>query len=778
MDCSHVFLLPSANQAAQVQFVWFLLFYCWCMTKMIGLSLIDFSIMRNIILLFWVFMAIFSVNTSAASLPVDPIDAATQIRLEKFEQFVSSQMARDKVPGLSIGYSQGNQMWARGFGYADLENKIPATASSSYRMASVTKPMTAAAILQLVDSGKVSLDTEVQNYVPYFPRKPYPITVRQLLGHLGGINAYVNPQLEQHFKEHKNTRESIAVFENFDLIAEPGTRFRYTSYGYNLLGAIIEGASGMAYGDYMKKNIWAPLGMTATRLDDPYDIIPARVRGYQLQKQQIKHAEFIDISSRFSAGGTRSTVVDMLRFGDGIISGRIASKEAQELMFASMATRAGKLSNYSAGWLTSPVNGRFSISHDGVQPETSTYLFCFPARNLSIAVAVNLQRIDTSIFATQLFEAVTGEAWDMPLYIHDVKKRVYYDAMKVVFNEGSAYFERKQQAYLDESSESKAPAAAFAAFTQHMQSVVATKDAKQAEFFIREAQHPAGGMQLRKLGSYMAKKLRDAGHKLPAYANSGAIAFFYDYVALYKKDSSIDAALRFDTAFEQQVEQLYAGWRQTSHIKFVKQDFDMQKYFAGTGENAASDDAALPKALATLRQTMKSAFQDAAVAPDYIAELTMLIQDLIRNAKAYHALQISQLARDIYPASDAAHALVGVLEISAGDKSKGIAALRTAIRLDPTGAASAVALNNAAYRAREISGPESALKILQAATELYPDDVNLHDSLGEFYAALSMNKKAILAYQKALEINPAYPNAKTAKQAIQQATQELSTSKN
>lgn len=774
MDCSHVFLLPSVNQAAQVQFVWFLLFYWRRMTKMIGLPLIDISIMRNIILLFWVFMTIFSVNTSAASLPVDPIDAATQIRLKKFEQFVTSQMARDKIPGLSIGYMQNNQMWARGFGYADLENKIPATASSSYRLASVTKPMTAAAILQLVDSGKVSLDAEVQSYVPYFPRKPYPITVRQLLGHLGGINAYVNPRLEQHFKEHKNTRESIAVFENFDLIAEPGTRFRYTSYGYNLLGAVIEGASGMSYGEYMTKNVWAPLGMTATRLDDPYDIIPERVRGYQLQKQQIKHAEFIDISSRFSAGGTRSTVVDMIRFGDGINRGRIASKEAQELMFVSMATRAGKLSNYSAGWLTSPVNGRFAISHDGVQPETSTYLFCFPARNLTIAVAANLQRIDTSIFAAQLFEAVTGEVWDMPLYVHDREKRIYYEAMKAVFNEGSAYFERKQQAYLDERSESKALAAAFAAFNQHIQSVAARKDAKQAELFIKEAQHPAGGMQLRKLGSYMAKKLHDAGHKLPSYANSSAIALFHDYIALYKKDSSIDAAFRFDAAFERQAQQLHAGWRKTSHIKFLRQDFDVQKYFSSNGANAASDDAALLKALATLHQTMKSAFQDAAVAPDYLAELTMLIQDLMRNANAHHALQISRLAQEIYPASDAAHALAGVLEISAGDKSKGIAALTMAVRLDPTGAASPVALNNAAYRAREISGPESALKILQAATELYPDDVNLHDSLGEFYAALSMNKKAILAYQKALDINPVYPNAKAAKQAIQ----GLSTSKN
>ncbi|MFZ6780310.1 serine hydrolase [Undibacterium sp. Ji83W] len=713
-------------------------------------------------------MLTFSANSSAATLPAD---TDRKIRLKKFEHFVVTQMARDNIPGLSIGYLQDKLMWTRGYGYADLENKIPATARSSYRLASVTKPMTAAAILQLVDSGKVSLDAEVQIYVPYFPKKPYPVTVRQLLGHLAGINAYVNPQLEQHFKDHKSTRESIAVFENFDLIAEPGTRFRYTSYGYNLLGAVIEGASGMSYGDYMTKNVWSPLGMTATRMDDPYDIIPGRVRGYQLQNQlqgqQIKHAEFIDVSSRFSAGGTRSNVIDMLKFGDGINRGRIASAEAQDLMFESMATNKGRLTNYSAGWLTNPVNGRFSISHDGVQPETSTYLFSFPERHLTIAVAANLQRVDTSIFAEQLFEAVTGETWDMPLYIHDAQKRVYYDAMKAVFNEGNAYFERKQAAYLDELNESKILGEAFSLFNQHLKSAALKNDAKQAQLFMSEAQHPAGGLQLRKVGSYMAKKLHDAHPQLSTYSNRGAIAFFHDYIALYKKDSSIATAFRFDEAFEQQVGQLNAAWKKTSHIKLLKQDFDMQKYIPVAGARRVASEAGLVKALATLHQKMKHAYEGAIVAPDYLADLKVLSQDLIRSGNAGHALKIGQLAQEIYPSSDGAHALAGALEISAGDKDKGVAALKTAVSLNPQGEASAVGLNNAAYRLRGTSGPEAGLKILQAAIELYPDEANLYDSQGEFYAALAMNQEALIAYQKVLDIRPGDQNAKTAIQKMQ-----------
>jgi CubicO group peptidase (beta-lactamase class C family) len=157
-------------------------------------------------------------------------------KLRSFEEFVRQQMAKNKVPGLTIGFVKDDYMWVKGFGYADLENQVPANAESAYRLASVQKSMTAAAILQLVELKKINLDAEIQTYVPYFPKKKFPITVRQLLYHLGGIPHYVNRDVEQHIKEHKNTREAIVIFENFDLIAEPGTKFSYSSYGYNLLG--------------------------------------------------------------------------------------------------------------------------------------------------------------------------------------------------------------------------------------------------------------------------------------------------------------------------------------------------------------------------------------------------------------------------------------------------------------------------------------------------------------------------------------------------------------
>jgi len=340
-------------------------------------------------------------------------------KLRAFEDFVRQQMEKNKVPGLTIGFVKDDYMWIRGFGYADLENKVPAKADSAYRYASVQKSMTAAAILQLVEQGKVNLDAEVQTYVPYFPKKKYPITVRQLLYHLGGIPHYVNRDAEQHIKEHKTTREAIAIFENFDLVAEPGTKFSYSSYGYNLLGAVIEGASKQSYADYMREHVWQPLGMKDTRLDDPLDVIPNRVRGYQIVDGALKNSEFIDVSSRFAAGGARGTVGDLLRFMKGLNEGKILSPKSIDLMYAPPRTRDGNISGfpktagYAMGWNLVPQSDGLVVINDGGQQETRTFILNFPAKKFALAVAQNLERDDDGAIVFRLYELVLNEKFSL-----------------------------------------------------------------------------------------------------------------------------------------------------------------------------------------------------------------------------------------------------------------------------------------------------------------------------------------------------------------------------
>ncbi|MBB5608954.1 serine hydrolase domain-containing protein [Janthinobacterium sp. S3M3] len=664
-------------------------------------------------------------------------DPALTARLAAFDGWVASRMAMERMPGMTIGFTRGGVEWVQGYGYADLENQVPATAVSSYRLASVTKPMTAVAILQLVEQGKVDLDAPVQRYVPYFPVKPFPVTVRLLLGHLAGIDAYRDRKTEQHFKEYKNTRQSIAVFEHFDLIAEPGTRYRYTSYGYNLLGAVIESASGESYGQYMQRHVWGPLGMTATMMDDPAAVIAHRVRGYGLVGKELKNSEFVDVSSRFSAGGTRSAVPDMLAFGQGIHDGKVLSPASLALMQEPMVTRAGRLSDYGMGWETYPTGGRYVISHSGQQPETATYLFSFPSRKLTIAVASNLERVNTAAFAERLFEVVTGEAWELKPYIAQANAQLYGQLAQGLFEEGRAQLEKTGQPYTVD------PAVTRQAFEQINRQALQQDDARAASLFIADARHPAGGRVLLTAGSSMAARLRQAGIDLDKYSSSGPLAFVRDYIML-SQAAPAGKVPRFDRSFEQAMLKLAASWDRTAAVAWPAQ----------------------PGAVAQLSKQLETAFLNQLAYPDFMAEINALAQASSGRGDSTEALAAGRLAVALYPLSDRAQALHGILLMSAGDHVASIAALRLALARDPQGAASATALNNAAYRLKASGAVAAGTALLQAAIQLHPRDANLHDTLGSFYVEQHLPAQAVQAYRLALRLDPGYPGADGARAVI------------
>ncbi|TNC76603.1 hypothetical protein FHI69_13670 [Janthinobacterium lividum] len=660
---------------------------------------------------------------------------ALAARLADFDGWVAQRMDKARIPGVTVGFSQGDVEWVKGYGYADLENRVPATARSSYRLASVTKPMTAVAILQLVEQGKIDLDAPVQTYVPYFPVKPFPVTVRQLLGHLGGIDAYRNSKAEKHFKEHKDTRQSIAVFEQFDLIAEPGTRFRYTSYGYNLLGAVIEGASGESYGGYMRRHVWGPLGMDTIVMDDPDTVIAHRVRGYRLAGKEWKNAEFVDISSRFSAGGTRASVPDMLAFGRGVHEGKILSAASVAAMVQPMATRAGRLMDYGMGWEVVPTGGRYAIAHSGQQPETVTYLYSFPSRKLTIAVAANLERVNPEAFVQRLFEVVTGEPWQLNTYIADAGAQRAYQVAQGMFEEGRAYAERTDQPYAD-------AAATREAFSQINRQALAP-DARAARAFIDTARHPAGGRVFLTVGASMARQLREAGVDLNQYARGGALAFARDYVLL-SQGTKAGALPRFDPAFEQAIVALAGSWDRTAAIAWPAE----------------------PASIAALDSQLRTAFRGQRAYPDFVPELQELAQASAARGEVEAALAASRLAVELYPLSDRAHALQGLTLLTAGKTEAALAALRLALERDPLGAASPAALNLEAYRLKGSGAVAQGMAVLQAAVSLHPRDANLQDSLAEFYVEQGLRPQAVEAYRQALRLDPRYPGAVGAKAAI------------
>src|SRR5215472_19378034 len=199
------------------------------------------------------------------------------------EKAVASFMSENGVPGLSAAVVlDGEPRWSQGFGMADLENYSPATSSTLFRLGSISKSITATAVLQIWERGKLVLDAPVQTYCPAFPQKEWPITTRELLGHLGGIRHYgpdgkgdVPEDSARHFA---NMQESLELFARDPLVAKPGTEFHYSTYGYTLIGCALEGATGEKFVDVVRKNVFEPAGMEQSRDDDFFKVIPHRTR--------------------------------------------------------------------------------------------------------------------------------------------------------------------------------------------------------------------------------------------------------------------------------------------------------------------------------------------------------------------------------------------------------------------------------------------------------------------------------------------------------------------
>jgi CubicO group peptidase (beta-lactamase class C family) len=302
-------------------------------------------------------------------------------------------------------------VWSAGFGMSDLEDSAPATSSTLFRLGSISKPITATAILQLWERGKLDLDAPVQKYCPVFPQKEWPITTRELLGHLGGIRHY-NPDgkgdiPEDSARHFATMEESLRIFAADPLVAKPGTEFHYSTYGYTLLGCVLEGAASQKYVDYVRENIFKPAGMAQTQADDFFAIIPHRTRWYHKEKSGIVHnAGVLDSSYKIPGGGLISSADDMARFEAAILADKLLKRPTRDLMWTSLKTADGKPTGYALGWGISDKLGVHMAAHTGGQQGTSTAFAVVPDRRAGVVVLANMDNVDSGNLGDQILKIV------------------------------------------------------------------------------------------------------------------------------------------------------------------------------------------------------------------------------------------------------------------------------------------------------------------------------------------------------------------------------------
>jgi serine beta-lactamase-like protein LACTB, mitochondrial len=323
--------------------------------------------------------------------------------IPRVEAAIVSAMSEKNVPGLSVAVVLERRLaWSRGYGFADLENCVPFRATTVNRLASVSKPITAVAAMQLSERGRLDLDAPIQRYCPAFPKKPEPITTRQLIGHLSGIRHYASGENFNSTRHYESVTESLEAFAADPLLQEPGTKYTYSTYGYVVLGCVIEGASGVKYADYVRENIAKPAGMEQTRPDDVDAIIAGRARPYaKLPDGEPRNADLADTSNKVPGGGMVSTAEDLARFAIALETNKLLQPATFAQMLVPLKTRDGVESPYF-GWTIAERSAEKVLTHSGSQQGTNTYLLMVPSRGFALALLTNTEDAGLRSLARQL----------------------------------------------------------------------------------------------------------------------------------------------------------------------------------------------------------------------------------------------------------------------------------------------------------------------------------------------------------------------------------------
>jgi serine beta-lactamase-like protein LACTB, mitochondrial len=335
--------------------------------------------------------------TIASSAQIQAPGKLSSAKERAIRALIEKTMSAHRVPGATFAIGLGGQIaWSEGFGFADVENQVKAVPETAYRTASIGKAMTATAAMELVEQHKLELDVPIQTYCPRYPEKQWPVTARDLISHTSGIRHYEGPNVDaEAFNTHhyEHVSDALDQFKDDPLKQQPGEDMLYTTWGYVVLGCVVEGASHEEYRAFMRKTIFDPAGMASTRDDDPRAIIPNRARGYVIEGGELKNSRWSDMSSKMAAGGWVTTASDLVRFMNAWMQGRLVSQSTMKFMLEPYKLRHGTIDNFGLGWFIDDYHGMKAGLYGGGTAQVSALVFFVPEKQLAIAGMFNLEGI-------------------------------------------------------------------------------------------------------------------------------------------------------------------------------------------------------------------------------------------------------------------------------------------------------------------------------------------------------------------------------------------------
>ncbi len=315
------------------------------------------------------------------------------------------------VAGMAVAVVKGRDtLLFKGYGLSDLENQVPVTPQTVFRIGSITKQFTSSAVMQLVEQGRIGLDDEITRYLPTFPTHGHRILVRHLLNHTSGIPSYtdIGPSFGRVARLDLAHDSLLAIVAPDSLMFEPGTHFYYNNTGYFMLGMILEHVTGQKYGDYLAERLFTPNGLTQTTYCDTRKLIPHRAQGYDRTPAGPVNTGFLSMDLPFAAGSLCSTVGDLVSWTRLLSSGAIVGAASYRQMTTPVALPSGRPMNYGFGLTSDSVGDHRMIAHGGGINGFISQLAYFPQDSLTIAVLANTSPAPSGAVAEAIARTVLG----------------------------------------------------------------------------------------------------------------------------------------------------------------------------------------------------------------------------------------------------------------------------------------------------------------------------------------------------------------------------------
>ena len=326
-------------------------------------------------------------------------DALTPDQVASIDRFVNSEVARQRIPGLEVGiYSRGRILLAKGYGLANVELNVPVKPEMLFQSGSVGKQFVSAAIMMLVEEGKLSLDDSVTKYFPEAQATWKPILIRNLLSHTSGLSEYesndrTGPNGPFYLRLDFTEDQLIQKIEAMPIEWAPGEKWGYRNTNYVILGILIHRITGKPYAEFLHERIFGPLGMTSTRLISDRDIIPNRTSGYELHDSELKNQEWVLPTFNSTADGALYfNVFDLAKWDEALYTTRLLRQSSLDRIWTVYPLNDGKPNpgDYGFGWAIDQFRGHKRISHGGAWQGFTCNITRYPDDALTVTVLTNL----------------------------------------------------------------------------------------------------------------------------------------------------------------------------------------------------------------------------------------------------------------------------------------------------------------------------------------------------------------------------------------------------